>query len=88
MAVATWAKHQGILRQALAMQSILTTLIREDGLKMAPMINHDMTWEDWARYESIKRTKFIVFCFFQPSLHSLQHSILNLKFGTRLTFTL
>lgn len=86
MAMATWAKHQGILRQALAIQSILATLVREDGLKMAPMINHDMTWEDWSRYESIKRTKFIVFCFF--NLHCIVYNIPSLILSSELDLPL
>jgi hypothetical protein len=86
MAMATWAKHQGILRQALAIQSILATLIREDGLRMAPLVSHDITWEDWARYESIKRTKFIVFCFF--NLHCIVYNIPSLILSSELDLPL
>lgn len=86
MAMATWAKHQGILRQALAIQSILATLVREDGLKMAPLVSHDIAWEDWARYESIKRTKFIVFCFF--NLHCIVYNIPSLILSSELDLPL
>uniref|UniRef100_A0A093UME3 Regulatory protein GAL4 n=2 Tax=Talaromyces marneffei PM1 TaxID=1077442 RepID=A0A093UME3_TALMA len=86
MAMATWAKHQGILRQALAIQSILATLIREDGLKMAPVVNNDLAWEDWAHYESIKRTKFIVFCFF--NLHCIVYNIPSLILSSELDLPL
>jgi hypothetical protein len=34
MALCTWAKHKEILREALAIQSILATLIRDDGLQL------------------------------------------------------
>jgi hypothetical protein len=75
MAMATWAKHKEILRQALAIQSILATLVREDGLKMAPL-PENVSWEDWIRHESVKRTKFIVFCFF--NLHCIVYNIPSL----------
>lgn len=85
MAMATWAKHKEILREALAIQSVLATLVREDGLKTSN-IETDASWEEWVRMETIKRTKFIVFCFF--NLHCIVYNIppliLNcmLRFGT------
>ncbi|KAL1966530.1 hypothetical protein VTN77DRAFT_4452 [Rasamsonia byssochlamydoides] len=75
MAMATWAKHKEILREALAIQSILATLVREDGLKMEPL-GEDVSWEDWIRHETVKRTKFIVFCFF--NLHCIVYNIPSL----------
>ena len=72
MAMATWAKHREILREALAIQSVLATLVRDDGLQ-EPVFNEDMSWEDWARIESMRRTKFIVFCFF--NLHCIVYNI-------------
>ncbi|GAD99918.1 hypothetical protein CIMG_02426 [Paecilomyces variotii No. 5] len=68
MAMATWAKHKEILREALAIQSILATLVRDDGLKSHPLLVN-VTWEEWIRAETVKRTKFIVFCFF--NLHCI-----------------
>ncbi|KAL1985794.1 hypothetical protein VTN96DRAFT_7416 [Rasamsonia emersonii] len=75
MAMATWAKHKEILREALAIQSILATLVREDGLKMEPL-GDDVSWEEWIRHETVKRTKFIVFCFF--NLHCIVYNIPSL----------
>ncbi|KAE8447527.1 hypothetical protein EG329_010657 [Mollisiaceae sp. DMI_Dod_QoI] len=72
MAMATWAKHKEILREALAIQSILATLIRDDGLKSQPL-PEDASWEDWIRVETTKRTKLIVFCFF--NLHCIVYNI-------------
>ncbi|CZR54234.1 related to C2H2 transcription factor (AmdA) [Phialocephala subalpina] len=72
MAMATWAKHKEILREALAIQSILATLIRDDGLKSHP-VPDDATWEEWVRIEITKRTKLIVFCFF--NLHCIVYNI-------------
>lgn len=72
MAMATWAKHKEILREALAIQSVLATLVREDGLK-AFHIKTGASWEEWVHVETVKRTKFIVFCFF--NLHCIVYNI-------------
>jgi hypothetical protein len=85
MAMATWAKHREILREALAIQSILATLVREDGMKMPPL-SGDVTWEEWIQYESVKRTKFIVFCFF--NLHSIVYNIPSLILSSELQLPL
>ncbi|KAF2149882.1 hypothetical protein K461DRAFT_230541 [Myriangium duriaei CBS 260.36] len=72
MAMATWAKHKEILREALAIQSVLATLVRDDGLR-SPELPDDVTWEQWIRHETTKRTKFIVYCFF--NLHCIVYNI-------------
>ena len=65
MALCTWAKHKEILREALAIQSILATLIRDDGLH-SEHLDDELSWTSWIRRESIKRTKFIVYGKYQP----------------------
>ncbi|KAH7093622.1 hypothetical protein FB567DRAFT_177528 [Paraphoma chrysanthemicola] len=72
MALCTWAKHKEILREALAFQSILATLIRDDGLQLEPL-QTELPWLDWVRRESIKRTKFIVYGF--SNLHCIVYNI-------------
>jgi hypothetical protein len=72
MALCTWAKHKEILREALAIQSILATLIRDDGLQLEPL-QTELPWLDWVRRESIKRTKFIVYGF--SNLHCIVYNI-------------
>jgi hypothetical protein len=72
MALCTWAKHKEILREALAIQSVLATLIRDDGLENQPL-RQDLSWEDWVRRETIKRTKFIVYGF--SNLHCIVYNI-------------
>ncbi|KAH8806156.1 C2H2 type zinc finger-containing protein [Xylogone sp. PMI_703] len=63
LAMATWGNHKALFREALSVQSILVTLIRQDGLlTYEPHI--DTSWEAWVRFEGVKRTKFIIFCFF------------------------
>jgi hypothetical protein len=72
MAMSTWAKHKDVLREALAIQSILATLIRDDGLELSPLCE-DISWTDWIRRETIKRTKFIVYGF--SNLHCIVHNV-------------
>ncbi|KAF2634323.1 hypothetical protein P280DRAFT_278666 [Massarina eburnea CBS 473.64] len=72
MALCTWAKHKEILREALAIQSILATLIRDDGLSDEPL-REELPWQDWIRRETIKRTKFIVYGF--SNLHCIVYNI-------------
>ncbi|KAL7774981.1 hypothetical protein CFE70_005896 [Pyrenophora teres f. teres 0-1] len=72
MALCTWAKHKEILREALAIQSILATLIRDDGLEIEPL-HDDISWTDWVRRETVKRTKFIVYGF--SNLHCIVYNI-------------
>jgi hypothetical protein len=72
MALCTWAKHKEILREALAIQSVLATLVRDDGLQNEPM-PMEISWEEWVRRESVKRTKFIVYGF--SNLHCIVYNI-------------
>ncbi|KAF2201196.1 hypothetical protein GQ43DRAFT_372076 [Delitschia confertaspora ATCC 74209] len=72
MALCTWAKHREILREALAIQSVLATLIRDDGLQNEA-VQGEIPWVDWVRRESVKRTKFIVFGF--SNLHCIVYNI-------------
>lgn len=72
MALCTWAKHKEILREALAIQSVLATLIRDDGM-MNEALENDASWSTWIRRESVKRTKFIVYGF--SNLHCIVYSI-------------
>nr|KMM64072.1 hypothetical protein CPAG_00424 [Coccidioides posadasii RMSCC 3488] len=75
MAMATWAKQKEILREALALQSILATLVRDHGLQGQPMPDN-VSWEEWVPLETAKRTKFIVYCFF--NLHCIVYNIPSL----------
>ena len=70
-AFATWERHKELLREALAFQSILARLVREDGLSDAELAigGEDLSWQDWIKQEGDKRTKLIVYCFF--NLHSI-----------------
>lgn len=68
MAMATWGgEHRSLVRQAIATQSILAMLVRQHGLSEHSIAPRG--WEDWARQESARRTKLIIFCFF--NLHTI-----------------
>ncbi|EXJ71956.1 uncharacterized protein A1O5_04458 [Cladophialophora psammophila CBS 110553] len=74
-AFATWERHTELLREALAFQSILARLVREAGLTSPEIMQspEELTWEDWIKIEGEKRTKLIVYCFF--NLHSITWNI-------------
>ncbi|KAK5199033.1 hypothetical protein LTR72_001516 [Exophiala xenobiotica] len=74
-AFATWERHTELLREALAFQSTLARLVRESGLISPEIIQapEDLTWEDWIKFEGDKRTKLIVYCFF--NLHSITWNV-------------
>lgn len=86
-AFATWERHQELLREALAFQSILARLVRESGLT-TPEIpqSDDISWEEWIRLEGDKRTKLIVYCFF--NLHSITWNVPPLILNTELKLDL
>lgn len=85
MALATWAKNKELLREALALQSMLSTLVRDDGLRSQP-VPIDISWDDWIEIETIKRTKFIVYCFF--NLHCIVYNIPSLILNSELNLYL
>jgi Fungal specific transcription factor domain len=85
MAMATWAKHKEILREALAIQSVLATLVRDDGLRGSPL-PEEVSWEEWIAVETTKRTKFIVFCFF--NLHCIVYNIPSLILSSEIKLIL
>lgn len=86
MAMATWAEHKEILREALAIQSILASIVRDDGLRLEPGQESHRTWREWARFESVLRTKYTVFCFF--NLHCIVYDIPPLILNSELNMRL
>ncbi|KAK5945450.1 hypothetical protein PMZ80_002655 [Knufia obscura] len=86
-AFATWERHQELLREALAFQSILARLVRESGLSNPEIPpSEDLSWEEWVRLEGDKRTKLIVYCFF--NLHSITWNVPPLILNTELKLDL
>lgn len=70
---ASWERHPDLLREMLALQSTLARLVRDHGLIETSPPVEGPEWEDWARDESNRRTKLIVYCFF--NLHSIMYNI-------------
>lgn len=85
MAMATWFKWRPPAREAPAIRSLLETLMRDEGLK-TESIAEDISWVDWIEYEGKKRTKFIVYCFF--NLHSLVFDIPPMIFNRKIDMEL
>ncbi|EEH16635.2 hypothetical protein PABG_06722 [Paracoccidioides brasiliensis Pb03] len=70
---ASWERHPDLLREILALQSTLARLVRDHGLvESAPSVEN-ISWEDWVHKEAERRTKLIVYCFF--NLHSIMYNI-------------
>jgi hypothetical protein len=87
MAMATWGKNSQLLREALAIQSILASIIRDEGLRVEQPPEHDSTnWQTAMRHESVLRTKYTVFCFF--NLHCIVYDIPPLILSSELQMRL
>ena len=61
--MATWGDPTLIYREEMELQSVLSTVIRED-LLLYWKPPEEPSWESWIHYEGAKRTLFTVFCFF------------------------
>ncbi|KAJ5345324.1 hypothetical protein N7452_003328 [Penicillium brevicompactum] len=70
---ASWERHPELLREILSLQSTLARLVREHGLSEPPPTPEPISWEEWVRREGNRRTKLIVYCFF--NLHSIMYNI-------------
>lgn len=86
MAMATWSNHKEIVREALAIQSILASIARDDGLCTETQPEDAVAWEEWARNESAVRTKYVIFCFFnlQSIVYDIPPLILSSEIKMRL----
>jgi hypothetical protein len=86
MAMATWSGNKAMYTEALAIQSTLVSIIREDGLLNLENLPASATWEDWIWLERKKRTNFIIYIFF--NFHSIIYNtapaILNTELYTEL----
>jgi hypothetical protein len=79
---ASWERHPELLREILDLQSTLARLVREHGLSEPGPFLENMNWEEWIRLEGNRRTKFIVYCFF--NLHSIMYNIPPLVLNSEL----
>ncbi|OBT41633.1 hypothetical protein VE00_07619 [Pseudogymnoascus sp. WSF 3629] len=72
VAVGTWAPRV-LLRESLTLRSWLAQLVQESGLTNPSTSHPSLSWEEWVRIESEKRTKFLVYCFF--NLHCIAYDM-------------
>ncbi|KAK2766012.1 hypothetical protein FQN54_007527 [Arachnomyces sp. PD_36] len=79
---ASWERHPELLQEMLALQSTLARLVREHGLSEQGHSSDNPSWEDWSRQEGDRRTKLIVYCFF--NLHSIMYNIPPLVLNSEL----
>lgn len=70
---ASWERHPDLLREILSLQSTLARLVREHGLSEPASNPETLGWDEWIRQEGNRRTKLIVYCFF--NLHSIMYNI-------------
>lgn len=71
ISVSSWFINNPPYHEALSIRSVMGTLLRKDGLNRLP--EQDGTWESWIHREHVKRTKLIVFCFF--NIHTIVFDI-------------
>ncbi|RFU27070.1 hypothetical protein B7463_g9273, partial [Scytalidium lignicola] len=72
MAMATWFERRPPAREAPAIRSLLETLMRDEGFKSSSPPD-TISWPEWILHEGAKRTKFVIYCFF--NLHSIVFDI-------------
>ena len=83
---ASWERHPELLREILSLQSTLARLVREHGLSEPTPSPDPASWEEWIRGEGNRRTKLIVYCFF--NLHSIMYNIPPLLLNAELHLTM
>jgi len=72
MAMGMWGPP-ALLREALIIQNQLALLVRDHGLRAPNYPKQELCWEDWILFEGDRRTKWLVYCFF--NLHSIAYDI-------------
>lgn len=85
MAMATWSEYRPPATTALAIRSVLNSLVRQDGLHSVDK-DDDASWEEWVASEGRKRTKFIVFCFF--NIHTIVFDVSPILLGRDISMDL
>ena len=71
ISVSSWFINHPPYHEAWSIRSLMAMLLRKGGLNRLP--DDDESWTSWVRRESVKRTKLIVFCFF--NIHTIVFDI-------------
>ena len=79
MVLGSWGPRQ-LVAEAIAFQSVLAELVREDGLEPETdaavalvRTDTDMAWRRWIRSETLRRTKLMAYCF--VNLQSVAYNV-------------
>lgn len=81
IASATWFNPASY--EALSLRSVLDSLVREDGIERTPQPEN---WEAWVQFETLKRTKLVVFSFF--NIHTIVFDVPPMILSTELRLDL
>lgn len=68
MAISMWFRRQRDVYENTHIRSMLDTLMREDVLHYERG-TRPSTWAEWIQYETSKRTRLVIFCFF--NIHTI-----------------
>ncbi|OAL36292.1 hypothetical protein AYO20_04450 [Fonsecaea nubica] len=68
IAIASWYRREPAVTDALSIRSVLHSLIQDDEITRAREQPTE-DWREWVRFETIKRTHLVVFCFF--NIHTI-----------------
>ncbi|KIW69994.1 hypothetical protein PV04_02306 [Phialophora macrospora] len=68
IAIATWYKREPAAAEALSIRSVLHGLTQEEDAQQKQGPTAD-DWGSWIRYETLKRTQLVIFCFF--NIHTI-----------------
>ncbi|EXJ67852.1 uncharacterized protein A1O5_09198 [Cladophialophora psammophila CBS 110553] len=68
IAIASWYRREPAVTDALSIRSVLHSLIQDDELSRTKEQSSE-EWREWVRFETIKRTLLVVFCFF--NIHTI-----------------
>lgn len=85
VAVGTFASRT-LLREAITIRSFLAQLTHDAGLTNPDTSRPDISWEDWIKAESEKRTKCLIYCFF--NLHCITYDMPPLLVSTQVHISL
>ncbi|KIW23813.1 uncharacterized protein PV07_11982 [Cladophialophora immunda] len=68
IAIASWYRREPAVTDALSIRSVLHSLIQDDEISQTQE-QPTGDWQEWVRFETIKRTHLVVFCFF--NIHTI-----------------
>ena len=83
IASATWFNPASY--EALSLRSVLDSFVREDGIERVNAPQPD-TWEAWIQFETLNRTKLVVFSFF--NIHTIVFDVPPMILSTELCLDL